>query len=494
MSEQSPAARPAEDPNLAALRLLLPIAEANPNGNNAWIAPVPRSRGELCDATVWQLAHRTQQEAPVNPATNQRFGIVAWSVGELLTRNATDPTVPLPPRQFAFRERGRRLTVPVVCSLFLCNSRDAEDMGAAMELYTDWFATWGMRSLGDETRSLLTNLILSSVATEGNPAGDPQSRITRALAGLDRETEQFKLMRVGAETLGALLRGRLPEPHVHKTVGQLRDEGMPYNKLLAIADRFQEIGLLSDEFWVNHGTRAGGVFTVPGMLERVQAYLQTPAGFASLGKRSVTTVEGDVRTYVNNLFKHYALQTTLRDSTTFNKIITGLADRRGMAGLGVIVALANGVTTVLNAETTLANSKLKPGQQPQELLQTLEPTNPEHLGEALIRIMHRFRRAGLSEEEVTRQATEDAAHVTIIELLRAGLRDRGTRLTMSDLHLRYPEATPEELREMMGELNSTAAQGPARARIDAAYRARRQQPGTTINPYTITRPGYGLLS
>ncbi|HJQ08074.1 MAG TPA: hypothetical protein VJ836_01180 [Candidatus Saccharimonadales bacterium] len=471
-----------ENIDLTHFNALLPLAQANPYGVDIWFDITGRKKANK-ECTVWQLSHVTEADrtqVPL-PFLDHHFHYLTWSTGDPEVRSLTllrGPNASLKPTVSGAAPRP--LTVPRLCSTFMRVAAHPDTLSAYTEAYVDWCRDNTDIHPGD-TYHVLANLIISSLLLEENPLLNEDSKPMQALAQLRPQDANFlDVTQAASRIMGTMLLGRMPKRVIPSRQLELVLERR--QEVLRVADLLDRTGILNERFWLEYGVHAGAVFSVPGMLELTHTNLQREREFAALSAREVSSVESTLRLYVDNLLRNYSTDPA-RHQPALRAIQTATTNDRGSAGLGKIIAFANGVTTVLNNELAAA------GRHANELLPRLEPTDLSHLGEAIIRILRRFELPGLPPEIRRQHLEQDALHASIIEILRTGLRDRSAVPNLADIRLRYPDATLEEATEMMGGLRK----GASPAQVDSWFRARKKTSGLASG-WHAQRPGYGAIS
>jgi hypothetical protein len=264
---------------------------------------------------------------------------------------------------------------------------------------------------------------------------NPNAPLAAKLAILSPDMKSYEPIRQNINSwLGRILVGKGdPKAMPHRSRHLL---AVDMGRLIRTVDTIDTLGLLQNDFWFAYGIRSGAVFTQSKVLRAIHEKLgeSTTSILADTAPQDTPNI---VRAYITALFNHYTKDPT-RDAAKVGSIIEKAGKKLGPLDLGPLITIANGVGGDIDAKLRAANTT-------SESLPRLDETRPlQHVGIALARILYYTTRVGVSADVRALQFEEDMRHVETIEQL---LRHAGAETTYSksDLRLRYPYATPNEI-------------------------------------------------
>jgi hypothetical protein len=369
----------------------------------------------------------------------------------------------------------RPATMGRICLRWCAHAETFTELALPVGAYTDWLSNNPEEGSGDANRVGLASLCRSLII--GSERGSPYEEAAPyldILARLKAWDDGHKALKRGVlSSLGRAVVGDAQK------ISQWLPVEVDMQYAFQAANAFDERGLLSGAWWAQVGISSGGVFKVPGMLEKVYQKLANDTTGEVLSSIPPDLARVLIAEYTGNLITAYARPESGREHSVAGVLKSKLVDWRGVTSLPLMTAVARGIVKD-------KNRRAAPGDH----IRPLAVDNLGDVADALLLLAECTR--ARDPELAAAQFEEDVRHVEIIDMLYFGLRDAGSRkqaVTQDSTRLRYPDASTEELAEVMGQLNG----GKPPATVRAWFRSR-QRADREVKAQTAKTPGKGILS
>ncbi|HSX29316.1 MAG TPA: hypothetical protein VLE73_02020 [Candidatus Saccharimonadales bacterium] len=490
---------PAFDHHFSALLELATWNEAT-GGDNAWfmLADHPLHIQSRLATKTWKLTEAIQGEhaatyvpAPGIPQpdwlqTGLEARTLRYAVTELLDEPPTTTGRVTAVRGFGGNIRTtnipelqnphiRPATIGRVCVRGCTVAQTHTELAFLTNTYANWATAYKVTDTPDGDHVGRHSMSRSLLIAHTQNTYSTAAPYAEALASLDLSNPHHKaLRRAAVDILGNSLLYEDPMPFGSRN----EKTGIPETANDAVS-MLDEYGVLDGTWWVIRGISAGGIFTIPGFLEKVHDKLNNKQATETLKQFSPEDARSYVNTHVSKLLHTYAASEG-RTQDVLKKVLKATADGRGMVDLSKLIGISNGIIRG-------KNQRLRPGETP---LETLDPRNMRDVGDALLHILELTR----SQDPALQQSQQeqDILHVEIIDMLHMALRDARSQLVtgrLSSVQLRYPAANDEELRDIMGELKNGKPIMEVRTRYRRAHNI-----SPLVDVQRLKKPGSGYMS